>query len=1295
MKSVFFLFVCFLLIGAVSQAQVGISSGSSAPHTSAGLDVNFTDKGLLPPRMTMAQRNAIVSPAAGLMVFCTDCGVSNPGRMCIYLNGVWHLLTISCKEPVVVPVAGTHTATDISINWTWSPVPNVTGYKWGATNDFATATDLGNTLSNLETGLSPVSAYTRYVWGYNDCGATAPVILNKSTITWTCGISSVPINHSIANGVAPENKSVSYGTVVNIPGEFSKCWITRNLGATAYPVSIGTPGSDSTSGWYWKFNRKQGYRNFFGVITPSWTMTNISENSEWILANDPCNLELGNVWRIPTYSEWYNVDDAGSWENLQGGWSSGLHLVGRGATVSEGYWPMEFGETGYFWSSNQATAENGSCLNISYSSSNMSSMTKINGASLRCLRRWLPEVTTSPAVSITETTASSGGNATDDGGYSITERGVCWSTAPGPTTALTTKTINGSGTGPFTSSLTGLVQDRTYYLRAYATSIKGTVYGNEVSFLTQPVTCGVTSLTINHQPAGGVAPVVKTVTYGTVKNISGELTKCWITKNLGASRQAIAVTDSADAAAGWYWQFNRKQGYRHDSVSLIPSWTITGINENSDWQSITDPCSLELGPRWRIPTNSEWINVDNAGGWTNWLGPWNSGLKLHAAGYLENGSGGLGERGVHGYNWSSKQNNAAEGWLFGFNTGFSDYMSHQKANGYPLRCLRDLLPVVTTTPVSAVMETTAASGGNVTDEGGYAVITRGLCWSTSTGPTTALATKTINGTGPGLFTNTLTGLVPNTRYYVRSYAANSQGTAYGNEVIFKTLGPCNFGTPEIVVNHVTSDGISPVNKTVTYGTMGNFPFDTTKCWITRNLGASQQATSVYDDTESSAGWYWQFNRKQGYKQDGTSVTPAWTITTIEEYSNWLSANDPCTIKLGNTWRIPTISEWTNVITTGYVGWDVSWVSGLKIHGAGTCEGSFLDQRGSLGSYWTSMETDPLSGRALLFTYTSTYMSAYYKTEGLPLRCLRGWALDVTTTQVTSVTQSTALSGGTIGNDGGYPITVRGVCWSTTTGPTTALSTKTIDGTGTGVYSSNITGLNPNTVYYVRAYATSSNGTVYGNEQSFTTLAACGTYSLTINHVAGGGVAPVTKTVTYGTVTNVPGETSKCWITRNLGASQQATAVDDNTEASAGWYWQFNRKQGYMHDGTTRTPNTAWNGAITEASDWIMANDPCALELGSTWRLPTSTEWNNVDASEGWNNNTGPWNSALKIHGAGYLMFSNGTLTARGANGDYWSSAQNTTAEAWDLTSLAGSCGVLSHSKAYGFSVRCISNYTIP
>ena len=90
-----------------------------------------------------------------------------------------------------------------------------------------------------------------------------------------------------------------------------------------------------------------------------------------------------------------------------------------------------------------------------------------------------------------------------------------------------------------------------------------------------------------------------------------------------------------------------------------------------------------------------------------------------------------------------------------------------------------------------------------------------------------------------------------------------------------------------------------------------------------------------------------------------------------------------------------------------------------------------------------------------------------------------------TAAVTSITATTATSGGTIGADGGASVTARGVCWSTTTNPTTADS-KTTDGTGTGTFTSAITGLASGTTYYVRSYATNSVGTTYGPEVSFTT-----------------------------------------------------------------------------------------------------------------------------------------------------------------------------------------------------------------
>jgi C1A family cysteine protease len=92
---------------------------------------------------------------------------------------------------------------------------------------------------------------------------------------------------------------------------------------------------------------------------------------------------------------------------------------------------------------------------------------------------------------------------------------------------------------------------------------------------------------------------------------------------------------------------------------------------------------------------------------------------------------------------------------------------------------------------------------------------------------------------------------------------------------------------------------------------------------------------------------------------------------------------------------------------------------------------------------------------------------------------------ITTNAVTSITAISAVSGGNVTSDGGASVTARGVCWGTSSSPTTA-NPHTTDGTGTGTFTSNITGLNPNTHYYVRAYATNSAGTAYGNQQEFTT-----------------------------------------------------------------------------------------------------------------------------------------------------------------------------------------------------------------
>ena len=94
-----------------------------------------------------------------------------------------------------------------------------------------------------------------------------------------------------------------------------------------------------------------------------------------------------------------------------------------------------------------------------------------------------PTVVTGGTTYIPYTSASSGGNVTDEGTAAVTARGVCWATTINPTVS-DSHTHDGTGAGLYTSSITGLDGDETYYVRAYATSTVGTAYGSQVSFTT-------------------------------------------------------------------------------------------------------------------------------------------------------------------------------------------------------------------------------------------------------------------------------------------------------------------------------------------------------------------------------------------------------------------------------------------------------------------------------------------------------------------------------------------------------------------------------------------------------------------------------------------------------------------------------------------------------------------------------------------------------------------------------------------------------------------------------------------
>lgn len=364
-----------------SAGSLGV--GTSAPHSSALIDLNSTTMGMLPPRMTLAQLNAIAGPADGLLVYCTDCGPESSGALSMYMGGSWYTMSMNCL--IQAPSESTHITSGTQIVWNWNAAAGATGYKWNSANDYATAEDMGANLSKTENGLACNTACTRYVWSYNSCGNSSAVTLTATTAECasTCG-SSIEIAH-VAGSVAPVTKTVTYGTVDGVPGAPSLCWITSNLGADNQAASVDD-GSEASAGWYWQFNHQQGFKHDGSTRTPgtAW-VSGYNENTDWQPANDPCALLIGAGWRIPTVSEWNNVINAALWGDWSGPWSSLLKMHAAGYLQDSNGQCVYRGTNGVYWTSSQTGNTLASNLLFYNAACFIGNSNKANGFSIRCL----------------------------------------------------------------------------------------------------------------------------------------------------------------------------------------------------------------------------------------------------------------------------------------------------------------------------------------------------------------------------------------------------------------------------------------------------------------------------------------------------------------------------------------------------------------------------------------------------------------------------------------------------------------------------------------------------------------------------------------------------------------------------------------------------------------------------------------------------------------------------------------------------------------------------------------------
>ena len=739
-----------------------------------------------------------------------------------------------------------------------------------------------------------------------------------------------------------------------------------------------------------------------------------------------------------------------------------------------------------------------------------------------------PVVKTQAVSEIAATSAIGGGDVVEDGRADVTERGVCWSIVENPTIA-DAHTSDGAGLGSFVSNITDLEPNTTYYVRAYATNSEGTSYGDQVNFMTLEEmielatvkTSLVTSITSTTAVAGGDV----TADGGTEVTVKGV---CW-------------------------------------STSQEP--TIEG--EHTENGAGTGEFTAEL-----------------------------SGLEQNTTYY------------VRAYATNK------EGTAYGEEVTFTTLQENVVVK-----------PIVTTLEIAGLSQTTAVAGGNVTSDGGAEVTARGVCWSTSQEPTVE-GEHTTDGAGTGEYQSNLSGLTANTTYYVRAYATNSEGTAYGEEISFTTLEEHIVVEPTVV-----TVSVSEVTET-TAVTGGNVTSDgggevsaRGVCWST-----SQEPTVEGAHTTDGTGVGEFVSHLTDLNDNTTYYVRAYA--TNEQGTSYGEQMSFTTVKHIDLPEVTTVEPTEIATTSAKTGGNVTSDGGGEVTAKGVCwstsqnptlSDSFSTDGIGLGEYLSIINGLTINTTYYVRAYaTNAAGTAYGEEFSFTTLCDLP---TVITTAITNVEITTAKGGGNVTADGGAEVTARGLCWATHLEPTIEDSFL-VEGAGLGEFTCDITGLNENTRYYVRAYATNSVGTAYG---SVTTL----------------------KTADDGTIAGIEyvdlGLSVK-WAPFNIGATSP-------TECGDYFAW------GEIETKTEYTEaNSLTFGIYMDDIGGNPQYDAARAIWGSTWRLPSreeieeivaecTWEWTSVDGMNGCKI-TGPNGNHIFVPAAGCYI--GAELKMLGQNGMYHS-----------------------------------------
>lgn len=554
------------------------------------------------------------------------------------------------------------------------------------------------------------------------------------------------------------------------------------------------------------------------------------------------------------------------------------------------------------------------------------------------------------------------------------------------------------------------------------------------------------------------------------------------------------------------------------------------------------------------------------------------------------------------------------------------------------------LPEVHTLQVTDIKASRATCEGNVTYNGGVSLTVRGVCWSTTQSPTTNDSHNTYVG-GGGSFTSIITGLTPNTTYYVRAYATNSVGTAYGEQLSFTTQPPFYCGIDTL------TDYDGNVYQTVEIGQ---------QCWMKENLrtihyadgsiipvGTELSETTAYryypNDNSANVPIYGYFYNWAAVMHGAASssanpsgvqgICPVgWHVPSEAELNqliNFVSSQSQYGCGGDNSNIVKALSSamgWQCVSTNNvcYPDFDISLnnatgFSAIPIGyaGSGYCEFVFVNYQEScyIRSSTEHFGYDGTHGAATLaIRYDGINIPPYIVCYATSVRCL----LDdsgvdssiavtplVTTVKIEDITSMSARIGGFVSGSGGTPVTSRGVCWSTTPNPTVS-NGHTFDGDGTGGYTSGIAGLVPGTTYYIRAYATNSAGTAYGEQRVFTT-----THPINDSILIDAQTCPGADTVTDydGNIYHTVQIGNQCWMRENLRTTHFADGTGipaGNTTSNTTAY----RYPPHGHESEVTIYGYLYNWIAVMKGDSASNANPSGVQgiCPTSWHVPSRAEW---------------------------------------------------------------------------------------